>query len=110
MTQPQHPVSLAGSHLGAVRLVCAFFMGDDEESRVLLPFIREGLSCGDYARVRLDSFTIPIDALKIAQHSRTTYSNEEIRQTLNHLFGDDPEQWPEKLLCHHATKLVSNNI
>jgi hypothetical protein len=43
------PISLAGSQLGTVRHVCAFFANDDEEYRVLLPFIREGLSCGDKA-------------------------------------------------------------
>jgi len=46
---PTRPISLAGSQLGAVRHVCAFFANDDEEYRVLLPFIREGLSCGDKA-------------------------------------------------------------
>ena len=30
-----------------MRHVCAFFANDDEEYRVLLPFIREGLSRGD---------------------------------------------------------------
>jgi len=49
MERPSHPISLAGSQLGAVRHVCAFFANDDEEYRVLLPFIREGLSCGDKA-------------------------------------------------------------
>ncbi len=47
MKQPLQPISLAGSQLGEVRHVCAFFANDDEEYRVLLPFIREGLSCGD---------------------------------------------------------------
>ena len=47
MKRPPHPISLAGSQLGAVRHVCAFFSNDDEEYRVLLPFIREGLSHGD---------------------------------------------------------------
>jgi len=47
MTAPPHPISLAGSQLGEVRHVCAFFANDEEEYRVLLPFIREGLSCGD---------------------------------------------------------------
>ncbi len=46
---PTRPISLAGSQLGAVRHVCAFFASDDEEYRVLLPFIRQGLSCGDKA-------------------------------------------------------------
>jgi hypothetical protein len=49
MKRPLHSISLAGSHLGSVRHVCAFFANDDEEHRVLLPFIREGLSCGDKA-------------------------------------------------------------
>jgi MEDS: MEthanogen/methylotroph, DcmR Sensory domain len=47
MKQPPHPISMAGSRLGEARQVCAFFANDDEEYRVLLPFIREGLSCGD---------------------------------------------------------------
>jgi hypothetical protein len=47
MTQPLQPISLAGSQLSEVRHVCAFFANDDEEYRVLLPFIREGLSRGD---------------------------------------------------------------
>ncbi len=49
MTPPSRQISLAGSQLGAVRHVCAFFATDDDEYRVLLPFIREGLSCGDKA-------------------------------------------------------------
>ena len=49
MDRPSHPLSLAGSQLGEVRHVCALFANDDEEYRVLLPFIREGLSCGDKA-------------------------------------------------------------
>src|ERR1700722_17766050 len=49
MTRPPQPVSLAGSQLGEVRHVCALFANDDEEYRVLLPFIRERLFCGDKA-------------------------------------------------------------
>jgi hypothetical protein len=43
------PISLAGSHLGEVRHVCAFFSNDDEEYRVLLPFIKDGFQSGDKA-------------------------------------------------------------
>jgi hypothetical protein len=43
------PISLAGSQLGDVRHVCAFFNSDDEKYRVLLPFIRDGFECGDKA-------------------------------------------------------------
>jgi hypothetical protein len=45
----RQPIRLAGSPIGGVRHVCAFFANDDEEYRVLLPFIQEGLSCGDKA-------------------------------------------------------------
>lgn len=47
MERPLQSISLAGSQLGQFRHVCAFFADDDEEYRVLLPFIREGLSRGD---------------------------------------------------------------
>jgi hypothetical protein len=43
------PISLAGNQLGEVRHVCAFFNSDDEEYRVLLPFIKDGFECGDKA-------------------------------------------------------------
>jgi len=43
------PISLAGSQLGETRHVCAFFHSDEEEYRVLLPFIKEGLKRGDKA-------------------------------------------------------------
>jgi hypothetical protein len=49
MEKTPRPVSLAGSQLGTVRHICAFFTNDDEEYRVLLPFIRDGLSSGDKA-------------------------------------------------------------
>src|ERR1700693_3871950 len=43
------PISLAGSQLGEVRHVCAFFNSDEEEYRVLLPFIKDGFERGDKA-------------------------------------------------------------
>lgn len=49
MSKTTAPISLAGSQLDKVRHVCAFFSSEDEEYRVLLPFIRNGLECGDKA-------------------------------------------------------------
>ena len=49
MNSATPPISLAGSQLGEVRHVCAFFSSDDEEYRVLMPFIRDGFECGDKA-------------------------------------------------------------
>jgi len=43
------PISLAGSQLHDVRHVCAFFASEEEEYRVLLPFIRDGFTRGDKA-------------------------------------------------------------
>jgi hypothetical protein len=43
------PIPFAGSQLGDVRHVCAFFNNDDEQYRVLLPFIKDGFACGDKA-------------------------------------------------------------
>jgi hypothetical protein len=40
-------IPFAGSKLGQTRHVCAFFNSDDEAYRVLLPFIKGGLECGD---------------------------------------------------------------
>ena len=39
-------VRLAGAALGRSRHVCAFFNSKDEEYRVLLPFISEGIEHG----------------------------------------------------------------
>lgn len=43
------PIPFAGSQLAESRHVCAFFNSDDEEYRVLLPFIKDGFDCGDKA-------------------------------------------------------------
>jgi MEDS: MEthanogen/methylotroph, DcmR Sensory domain len=43
------PISFAGSQLSESRHVCAFFNTDDEQYRVLLPFIKDGFECGDKA-------------------------------------------------------------
>jgi hypothetical protein len=42
-------IPFAGSQLGEIRHVCAFFNSDEEEYRVLLPFIKDGFECGDKA-------------------------------------------------------------
>jgi MEDS: MEthanogen/methylotroph, DcmR Sensory domain len=49
MPRISSPITLAGSQLDAVRHICAFFLSEDEEYRVLLPFIKEGLERGDKA-------------------------------------------------------------
>lgn len=46
MTSGTPAVSLAGAELEPPRHVCAFFNSDEEEYRVLAPFIKTGLECG----------------------------------------------------------------
>jgi DcmR-like sensory protein len=46
---PQQPIRFAGSALDEYRHVCAFFHTPDDEYRVLLPFIKEGIDRGEKA-------------------------------------------------------------
>ena len=41
------PVQLAGAALGECRHVCAFFLTCDDEYHTLLPFMCDGIACGD---------------------------------------------------------------
>ena len=49
MKKTTPPIPFAGSQLDEMRHVCAFFNSDDEEYRVLLPFIKDGFQCGHKA-------------------------------------------------------------
>lgn len=46
MTAAASPIRFAGSSLGDFRHVCAFFNEPDDEYRVMLPFLRDGLAQG----------------------------------------------------------------
>jgi len=45
----EQPIHFANATLGTERHICAFFHSSDEEYRVLLPFIREGIERGEKA-------------------------------------------------------------
>lgn len=49
MKKATPPIPFAGSELADTRHVCAFFSSDEEEYRVLLPFIKDGIEGGDKA-------------------------------------------------------------
>jgi len=49
MKRTTAPIPFASSQLEETRHVCAFFNSDDEEYRVLLPFIKDGFPCGHKA-------------------------------------------------------------
>src|SRR5215475_10136066 len=47
MERSTTPICLAGSQLGEARHVCAFFNSREDEYRVTLPFVRDGLDSGE---------------------------------------------------------------
>ncbi len=49
MASIDQPICFANATLGRERHICAFFHSPDEEYRVLLPFIREGIERGEKA-------------------------------------------------------------
>lgn len=49
MKKTTPPIPFAGSQLDETRHVCAFFNSEEEEYRVLLPFIKDGFQCGHKA-------------------------------------------------------------
>jgi hypothetical protein len=49
MNRTLAPIPFAGSQLDESRHVCAFFNTEEEEYRVLLPFIHDGFECGEKA-------------------------------------------------------------
>ncbi len=49
MESSEQPIHFANATLGSARHICAFFNSPDEEYRVLLPFIREGIERGEKA-------------------------------------------------------------
>jgi MEDS: MEthanogen/methylotroph, DcmR Sensory domain len=82
-----------GSVLGAKRHICAFFHNRDEEYRVLLPFIKEGLKRGEKAfhiidpeqreehLERLSSAGIDVAAEETERPGRTDGGNSGSRGT-----------------------------
>src|SRR5208282_5704686 len=56
------PISLAGSQLNETRHVCAFFNNDEEEYRIRLPFIKDGLReyCGSSTELRVKTNLISV--------------------------------------------------
>ena len=49
MAKLTQPIPFAGAELRQARHVCAFFNSENEEYRVLLPFVKDGYDCGHKA-------------------------------------------------------------
>jgi hypothetical protein len=52
--ESNRPIRLSGALLGPPRHICAFSNSGDDDYRVLLPFIKDGLECGEKAVHTLD--------------------------------------------------------
>src|SRR5688500_13340450 len=74
-TSSPAPVSFAGAVLTRSRHVCAFFNSRDEEYRVLLPFIKEGVDRGERA------FHITDPALKDDHLERMRHAGVDVAET-----------------------------
>jgi hypothetical protein len=67
MTNATRAVKIAGTDLGAVRHICAFFNSKEEEYRILLPFIKEGIDRGERACHIIDQGHGPEHRLRLGQ-------------------------------------------
>ncbi len=47
--ESEKPIRLAGVNLGRHRHVCAFFDNQDQEDKVIIPFLKEGIDSGERA-------------------------------------------------------------
>jgi len=98
------------NHLVSVLALPAVWSGS-EPRRILDTFLDALLVMLDldflYARVRLDAHEAPIEALRTARLNGASQSREEITQVLNHWFGEDPKQWPEKVVIPPRGQEVS---
>jgi hypothetical protein len=47
-------IHLGGINLGKQRHVCAFFQSQDQEDKVVVPFLKEGINCGEKAICALE--------------------------------------------------------
>lgn len=100
------PVSLCGSLLREHRHVCAFFNSPDDEYRVTLPFIQEGLGRGDKAchlvgPERREDHLRRLSAAGIDAASLQLSGQLQLQGWDESYFGGegrfDPDRWLERL-------------
>jgi hypothetical protein len=75
-------VELAGSTLdcSCYSHLCAFFHTKDEEYKVLLPFVREGIACGDKACHLVESSHRPAHRRRLQEAGIDTVQAESSKQ------------------------------
>ena len=106
VARPAPPVSLCGSLLREHRHVCAFFNSREDEYRVTLPFIQDGLARGDKAyhligSERRDDHLRRLNAAGIDTATLQLTGQFELQSWNDSYFGGvghfDPDRWLERL-------------
>jgi hypothetical protein len=80
MDERRRVIRLAGATLDRSRHVCAFFQTKDEEYRVLLPFIKEGLEHGDKAYHIVEHAHRPGHRRRLQEYGIDVYAAERSGQ------------------------------
>jgi hypothetical protein len=105
-------LSLAGSTLGDTRHVCAFFNSEEEEYRVLLPFIKDGFTCGHKALHVIDPRQREAHLTRLAEAGVETTAalrdgQLELLSTTDTYLRDD--RFDTDRMVHVFTALASGN-
>ena len=89
------PMPFAGSQVDETRHVCAFFNSDEEEYRVLLPFIKDGLQCGHRAIHVVNPDQRQDHLQRLAKAGIDSAAAQQSGQTgASHQHGRLPSGWP----------------
>src|SRR5262249_24541040 len=88
MTRVGAPIALASSQLDEARHVCPFFKSREDEYRVTLPFIKQGLEVGDKAVHIIDPVRRADHVQRMASFGIDTVSAQQSGQLDLHYWRD----------------------
>ena len=112
MKHASAPIPFAGSELGEMRHACAFFNNDEEEYRVLLPFITDGLERGEKAvhivnPARLSEHVRQLHTAGVDVHSAQQRGQLELRNTIDTYLSDG--KFDQHRMLDSFERLARNN-
>ncbi len=89
--ESEKPIRLAGVNLGRHRHVCAFFDNQDQEDKVIIPFLKEGIDSGERA-FWISSTEMRTPLLQKLRHAGTEVAMAEKRDQLK------VDQWGKRIV------------
>jgi len=89
--ESEKPIRLAGVNLGRHRHVCAFFDNQDQEDKVIIPFLKEGIDRGERA-FWISSTEMRTPLLQKLRHAGTEVAMAEKRDQLK------VDQWGKRIV------------